>query len=155
MKRPSKAASQETKTGTINDLIKNDTTMTERQAQIKKAQKEDAASGSSAPAERGELPPFAVTAGGEFFRVPNAILDDSALSSIGKIVMIALYRFADDKGVSSPPSKGLLSSLCGITDRWLYLTLKDLETRRYISGIKGDGKRIKQYQLKFSFSDKG
>lgn len=144
MERPSKESAAKAKTGFMSD----DATTAERQAQIKNAKTEDAAK--AAVASAAVQAAFSVTdAAGGFSRVPVAILDDSALSSIGKIVMVALYRYSDENGVSTPPSKGLLSSLCGITDRWLYLTLKDLEKRGYIAGIKGDGKRIKRYQLKY------
>lgn len=145
MERPSKESTAKAKTGFMSD----DATTAERQAQIKNAKTEDAAKAAGASVDV-QAAAFSVTdAAGGFSRVPVAILDDSALSSIGKLVMIALYRYGDENGVSTPPSKGLLSSLCGITDRWLYLTLKDLEKRGYIAGIKGDGKRIKQYQLKY------
>ena len=144
MERPSKESAAKAKTGFMSD----DATTAERQAQIKNAKTEDAAKAAVASADVQAA--FSVTdAAGGFSRVPVAILDDSALGSIGKLVMIALYRYSDENGVSTPPSKGLLSSLCGITDRWLYLTLKDLEKRGYIAGIKGDGKRIKRYQLKY------
>lgn len=146
--RPPKGAIEQKKTGFIPD----DATAAERQEQIKKAQQEDAANGTD---EYDELeicpPPISVTAAGGAFRVPANVLDDSALTSIQKIIMIALYRFADENGVSTPPSKGLLAALCGITDRWLYVSLKELEMLGYIQGVRNKFNRVKRYQLKYAF----
>lgn len=84
------------------------------------------------------------------FAVPVDLLDDLELSAADKLVMISLYRYIGDDGLSTPPAKSVLARQAGITETWVYKTLRELAQRGYIEGLPDGGKRLKKYRLKYS-----
>lgn len=81
-----------------------------------------------------------------FFRVPAVILGRLVLTTTEKMVLIGLCHFADDTGLSSPPSLRILAMCCGITEYWMRETLKGLEARGVIK-TADDARRGRKYQL--------
>ena len=72
--------------------------------------------------------------------------DDVRLKSAEKMILIALCRYADDSGLSAPPSHRIISQCCGMTEYWARETLKALEARGYIKTVD-DARRARKYQL--------
>lgn len=84
--------------------------------------------------------------GSAFFRVPAIVLERVVLNTTEKMVLISLCYFADDAGLSSPPSLRILSLSCGCTEYWTRETLKGLEARGVIK-TADDARRGRKYQL--------
>lgn len=82
----------------------------------------------------------------EFFKVPGEILVDSRLKTSEKLVLVALCRYADEKGLSSPPSARVIAQNCGLTEYWTRETIKELAERGYISPM-GDAPRGRKYRI--------
>lgn len=81
-----------------------------------------------------------------FFKVPGEILVDSRLKTSEKLVLVALCRYADEKGLSSPPSARVIAQNCGLTEYWTRETIKELAERGYISPM-GDAPRGRKYRI--------
>lgn len=107
------------------------------------------------PKEKDDPPasvPFVSSASKGFVMVPVDVLDDKDLSAADKLVLCALYRYIGDDGISAPPAKLAKSELArqaGITETWVYRTLRELTRRGYIEGLPENGKRTKKYRLKY------
>lgn len=158
MSKPSNSAlfSQRVGVDTSDDIVKPklEEAAADLAAKAKRMTKEKAKAAAAATRERNEAAIKQAVISKDaapdddpgFFKVPGEILVDSRLKTSEKLVLVALCRYADEKGLSSPPSARAIAQNCGLTEYWTRETIKDLAERGYISPM-GDAPRGRKYRI--------